>query len=41
MLNDVNLYARLLVDGMAISTVVCGLLRGTGVWSGIAYPGSL
>ena len=41
MLNDVNLYTRLLVDGKAISTVVCGLLRGTGVWSGIAYPGSL
>ena len=41
MLNNVNLYTRLLVDGMAISAVVCGLLRGTGVWSGIAYPGSL
>ena len=25
MLNDVNLYTRLLVDGMAISTAVCGL----------------
>ena len=40
MLNDVN-CTRLLVDGMAISTVVLGLLRGTGFWSGIAYPGSL
>ena len=41
MLNDVNLYTCLLVDGMAISIIVCGLLHGTGVWSGIAYPGSL